>query len=124
MVEDLVDVPQAGLDQACARIVCVDDQFETGNGDRISVDVDDSSPRLLGLGEFVYMTNATQARAQVEVLLNSGGEYVQHRATHEGTALADEHVVARRQGHDRGGHRTVGGEIVSAAEQVVIDPGQ
>ena len=43
---------------------------------------------------------------------------------YKGAVRADEHLVARHHGRDRVGHRAIGGEIVPAAEQVVIDAGQ
>jgi len=92
--------------------------------DRVVVDVDD--PRVRGgpLRDLVGVVRGGDPGADVEELPDAGlrGQ-VAHGPAEERAVAADAHSHERVGRHELLGQLAVGGEVVLAAEPVVVDPG-
>ena len=122
VVEDGRGVAGIGLDHGGVRGVgqhgpAVRDR------DRVEVHVDHPTGRVGLLGDLVHVADRRDARADVEELGDPGLAEEVHRAAQERAVGAHGVADVRRHPGDRLGQFTIGGEVVRAAEEVVVDPG-
>ena len=93
--------------------------------DRVVVDVDHPGIRGFPLGHLVRVVAGGDPGADVQELADAGlGGQVPGRPAEEGAVGAHPEPQARRRGQHALGGLPVGGEVVLAAEPVVVDPGR
>ena len=93
--------------------------------DRVVVDVQDPALRRDALGDLVHVVQRRDPGADVEELADAGlADEVVDRPDEEDPLRAHHGPDRRDLRRQRLGDRPVGGEVVLAAEPVVVDPGR
>src|SRR6185437_13173773 len=126
VVEDLVRVAQVGIDVVGGTVAGAGQQRAgVGQHDRVVVRVHDPGGRRDLLGDLVDVRTGGDAGTDVEELPDAGvvGQ-VGHRTLHERPVGPDVAHDRRPGRHHRLAGRPVGGEVVLAAQPVVVDPGR
>jgi hypothetical protein len=95
-----------------------------GQDDRVVVEVDHPGSRVDRVGDLVHVLRGRQPGADVEELSQARlADQVPDHAAEQVTLRPDTHLHGGKLGDDLIGDGPVGGEVVLAAEQVVIHPG-
>jgi hypothetical protein len=91
---------------------------------RVVIEVDHAGGRVDAVGDLVHVLRGGQARGDVEQLPEAGlADQVADHAAEQVALGAHAHLDGGQLGDDLIGDGPVGGEVVLAAEQVVVHPG-
>ena len=107
-----------------ARSLPLQDFLAVRHRHRVDVDVAHPRRRVDPLGDLVHVADGRDAGADVEELADPGVGEELHRAAQEGPVGLGHQRGLRHGVHHRPGGRPVGGEVVGAAEVVVVHAGR
>src|SRR5690606_27032090 len=118
--EDLLRLVQVALDEG--RDAALGEQRPpVREDDRVVVDVDDPRGGVRVARELVHVRRRGQPRPDVDELVDAHvGGHVGDRALYRGPVAPSHHGCFRHELHHHVGHLAVGGEVVLAAEEVVV----
>ena len=120
--QDRLRVAQVLLEHRGA-LVAGQDLLAVRHRHRVHVDVDDARLPVDPLGDLVHVADGGDAGADVEELADAGLGEVLHGPAQERAVGLGHQWRLRHRLHHRAGGRPIGGEVVRAAEVVVVHAG-